>query len=78
MFGDAPAASESGTDKSGYLVLARKYRPQRFSDLIGQESMVKTLSNAFKTGRIAQAFMLTGVRGIGKTTTARLLVRALN
>ena len=78
MFGDAPAASASGTDKSGYLVLARKYRPQRFSDLIGQESMVKTLSNAFKTGRIAHAFMLTGVRGIGKTTTARLLARALN
>ncbi|WP_293611697.1 DNA polymerase III subunit gamma/tau [Ponticaulis sp.] len=76
MFGDEPAAPTSS--KSGYLVLARKYRPQRFSDLIGQESMVKTLANAFRTGRVAHAFMLTGVRGIGKTTTARLLARALN
>ncbi len=61
-----------------YLVLARKYRPQSFADLIGQEPMVRTLSNAFDTGRIAQAYMLTGVRGIGKTTTARILARALN
>ena len=76
MFGEAEAASPD--KKSGYLVLARKYRPQKFADLIGQESMVRTLSNAFKTGRIAHAFMLTGVRGIGKTTTARLLARALN
>ena len=63
---------------SGYQVLARKYRPSTFEDMIGQEAMVKTLTNAFKTGRIAHAFMLTGVRGIGKTTTARLLARALN
>ncbi|MGD9739804.1 MAG: DNA polymerase III subunit gamma/tau, partial [Bauldia sp.] len=55
-----------------------KYRPQRFEDLIGQEPMVRTLSNAFETGRIAQAFLLTGVRGVGKTTTARILARALN
>ena len=61
-----------------YRVLARKYRPQRFEDLIGQEAMVRTLRNAFETGRIAQAYMLTGVRGVGKTTTARLLARALN
>ena len=61
-----------------YRVLARKYRPQNFDDLIGQEPMVQTLSNAFKTGRIAQAYMLTGVRGVGKTTTARILARALN
>lgn len=61
-----------------YLVLARKYRPQNFDDLIGQEAMVKTLGNAFKQKRIAHAFMLTGVRGIGKTTTARLIARALN
>ena len=61
-----------------YRVLARKYRPQNFDDLIGQEPMVQTLSNAFKTGRIAQAYMMTGVRGVGKTTTARILARALN
>ena len=62
----------------GYRVLARKYRPQNFADLIGQEAMVRTLTNAIATGRIAQAYMLTGVRGIGKTTTARLIARALN
>ncbi len=62
----------------GYRVLARKYRPQNFADLIGQEAMVRTLTNAIATGRIAQAYMLTGVRGVGKTTTARLIARALN
>jgi hypothetical protein len=61
-----------------YRVLARKYRPQTFEDLIGQDAMVRTLKNAFASGRIAQAYMLTGVRGIGKTTTARLIARALN
>ena len=61
-----------------YRVLARKYRPSSFADLIGQEAMVRTLRNAFETGRIAQAYMLTGVRGVGKTTTARILARALN
>ena len=68
----------SMSEKSEYRVLARKYRPQRFADLIGQEPMVRTLSNAFASGRIAQAYMLTGVRGVGKTTTARILARALN
>ncbi len=63
---------------TGYRVLARKYRPQDFSDLIGQEPMVRTLTNAFEADRIAQAWMLTGVRGVGKTTTARILARALN
>ncbi|PWW00383.1 DNA polymerase III tau subunit [Hoeflea marina] len=63
---------------AGYRVLARKYRPLDFSDLVGQEPMVRTLTNAFATGRIAQAWMLTGVRGVGKTTTARILARALN
>lgn len=73
MFGD----EEMGAPE-GYQVLARKYRPRLFEDLIGQEAMVRTLSNAFLTGRVAHAFMLTGVRGVGKTTTARLLARALN
>src|SRR5690606_9393414 len=68
----------SGKGDTVYRVLARKYRPQRFDDLIGQEPMVRTLTNAFRTGRIAQAWMLTGVRGVGKTTTARILARALN
>jgi len=61
-----------------YLVLARKYRPNDFGALIGQDAMVQTLSNAFKTGRIHHAFILTGVRGVGKTTTARILARAFN
>ncbi|MEA2978031.1 MAG: polymerase subunit gamma/tau [Alphaproteobacteria bacterium] len=67
---EGPAAS--------YRVLARKYRPGTFDDLIGQEAMVRTISNAFETGRIPQAWILTGVRGVGKTTTARILARALN
>jgi DNA polymerase-3 subunit gamma/tau len=71
-----PASSEVAAVP--YVVLARKYRPQNFDDLIGQEVMVRTLRNAFAMGRIAQAYMLTGVRGVGKTTTARILARALN
>jgi DNA polymerase-3 subunit gamma/tau len=67
---DAPNAA--------HTALARKYRPRTFAELIGQEAMVRTLRNAFATGRIAQAYMLTGVRGVGKTTTARLIARALN
>jgi DNA polymerase-3 subunit gamma/tau len=66
------------SDTAPYQVLARKYRPQRFEDLIGQEAMVTTLRNAFNSGRIAHAYVLTGVRGVGKTTTARILARALN
>ncbi|MBI3701113.1 MAG: DNA polymerase III subunit gamma/tau [Afipia sp.] len=62
----------------GYRVLARKYRPSTFDDLIGQEAMVRTVSNAFEAGRVPQAWILTGVRGVGKTTTARILARALN
>ena len=61
-----------------YRVLARKYRPQTFSDLIGQETLVKTLANALQHGRLAHAFVLTGVRGIGKTTTARIIAKGLN
>ena len=63
---------------AAYRVLARKYRPSTFDDLIGQDAMVRTVSNAFETGRIPQAWVLTGVRGVGKTTTARILARALN
>src|SRR5882762_666496 len=66
------------TTAQPYRVLARKYRPSDFTGLIGQEALVRTLSNAFATGRIAHAFMLTGVRGVGKTTTARIIARALN
>src|SRR5215213_6125978 len=68
----------AATSPSAYRVLARKYRPRTFDDLIGQDAMVRTLSNAFATGRIPQAWMLTGVRGVGKTTTARILARGLN
>ena len=67
-----------GTAPEPYRVLARKYRPSDFTGLIGQEALVRTLSNAFASGRIAHAFMLTGVRGVGKTTTARIIARALN
>jgi len=70
--------SDTPAPATPYRVLARKYRPRDFSDLIGQEPMVRTLKNAFSAGRIAQAWMLTGVRGVGKTTTARILARALN
>jgi DNA polymerase-3 subunit gamma/tau len=73
-----PAAPAPPAPASPYRVLARKYRPKTFDDLIGQEAMVRTLSNAFETGRIPQAWMLTGVRGVGKTTTARILARGLN
>ncbi|MDE2472745.1 MAG: DNA polymerase III subunit gamma/tau [Bradyrhizobium sp.] len=87
--GAIPGASDSsqqgGFDPSGqpevgkpYRVLARKYRPSSFEDLIGQDAVVRTVSNAFDTGRIPQAWILTGVRGVGKTTTARILARALN
>ncbi len=75
MFGDDVAP---GSPDKPYVVLARKYRPEAFPDLIGQEAMVRTLKNAFATNRIAQGYMLTGVRGVGKTTTARILARALN
>src|ERR1700742_3979495 len=67
-----------GAPPEPYRVLARKYRPSDFTGLIGQEALVRTLSNAFASGRIAHAFMLTGVRGVGKTTTARIIARALN
>jgi DNA polymerase III subunit gamma/tau len=82
---DSESALKGGFDPSGaasagkpYRVLARKYRPSTFDDLIGQDAVVRTVSNAFETGRIPQAWILTGVRGVGKTTTARILARALN
>src|SRR5690348_8052535 len=74
----ANADQAAGTPSGGYRVLARKYRPASFDDLIGQDAMVRTISNAFEAGRIPQAWILTGVRGVGKTTTARILARALN
>ena len=82
LFGDAPPAPASQAAAPGaaspYRVLARKYRPTTFDDMIGQEALVRILRNAFATGRVAHAFMLTGVRGVGKTTTARIIARALN
>ncbi|HEX8938177.1 MAG TPA: DNA polymerase III subunit gamma/tau [Sphingomicrobium sp.] len=75
---DVPEQPERATSASPYRVLARKYRPQTFGQLIGQDAMVKTLANAIERGRIAHAFLLTGVRGVGKTSTARLIAKALN
>ena len=60
------------------VVLARKYRPQIFSDLLGQEALVQTISNAIKQNKLAQAYLLTGIRGIGKTTSARIIAKGLN
>ncbi len=85
MFGDpapvaspAPAATPAPAASQPYRVLARKYRPQTFSQLIGQEPMVRTLANAIARDRLAHAFLMTGVRGVGKTSTARLIAKALN
>ncbi len=75
---DSSGLSEGQKDESLYRVLARKYRPSTFADLVGQEALVRTLTNAIDTGRLAHAFILTGVRGVGKTTTARIIARALN
>ncbi len=74
----AEAKDQANNAPKSHAALARKYRPQVFAELIGQDAMVRTLRNAFATGRVAQAYMLTGVRGVGKTTTARLIARALN
>ena len=73
-----PTAEATPALQGPYRVLARKYRPQTFAEMIGQEALVRTLRNAIASGRLAHAFMLTGVRGVGKTTTARILARALN
>lgn len=71
-------SSKTVPSAAEYRVLARKYRPQNFDELIGQDALVRTLKNAIETGRVAHAFMLTGVRGVGKTTTARIIAKALN
>jgi len=68
----------SDASTSAYQVLARKYRPANFADLIGQDAMVRTLKNAFEADRIAHAFVMTGVRGVGKTTTARIIAKGMN
>lgn len=73
-----PTASASSAGSGAYRVLARKYRPQTFADLIGQDAMVRTLANAIDSGRLAHAWLMTGVRGVGKTSTARLIAKALN
>ncbi|MDJ0977154.1 MAG: DNA polymerase III subunit gamma/tau [Erythrobacter sp.] len=89
MFGDAPPepvqepapepmSADSKPSAQPYRVLARKYRPQTFSELVGQEPMVRTLANAIERDRLAHAFLMTGVRGVGKTSTARLIAKALN
>ena len=72
------AAAPPAGKASPYRVLARKYRPANFDDLIGQDVLVRTLTNAFDLNRVHQAYILTGTRGIGKTTTARILARAFN
>ncbi len=79
LFGEAEEIAPKAIAADGaYRVLARKYRPTKFSQLIGQDALVRTLTNAFTTGRLAHAWMMTGVRGVGKTTTARIIARALN
>ena len=70
--------SDDSTQTTGYQVLARKYRPETFADLVGQDAMVRTLKNAFDADRIAQAFIMTGIRGTGKTTTARIIAKGMN
>ena len=70
--------AEENTNENQYVVLARKYRPQNFEDLLGQDALVQTLTNAIQNNRLHHAYILTGIRGVGKTTTARLIARALN
>lgn len=72
------AMAEENTNENQYVVLARKYRPQNFEDLLGQDALVQTLTNAIQNNRLHHAYILTGIRGVGKTTTARLIARALN
>src|SRR5215204_4094662 len=71
----ATAPAEPGRE---YTVVARRYRPQQFADLVGQEAVAQALSNAIKSGRVAHAYLFTGARGVGKTSTARILAKCLN
>ncbi|UWQ28095.1 DNA polymerase III subunit gamma/tau [Leisingera sp. M523] len=75
---DTPSGTSGASGQSQYQVLARKYRPETFADLVGQDAMVRTLKNAFAADRIAQAFIMTGIRGTGKTTTARIIAKGMN
>src|SRR5947199_9692182 len=75
----APEAAESApASTTGYTVLARRYRPQQFADLVGQEAVARALVNALEGNRVAHAYLFTGARGVGKTSTARILAKALN
>src|SRR5437588_4052702 len=74
----APEAASPSAAKQAYTVLARRYRPQQFADLVGQEALVRALVNAIQTNRVAHAYLFTGARGVGKTSTARILAKALN
>ncbi len=80
LMSDTPVdtAMDTSQEPQAYQVLARKYRPETFADLVGQEAMVRTLKNAFESDRIAQAFVMTGIRGVGKTTTARIIAKGMN
>ena len=70
--------AEDNQNQENYVVLARKYRPQNFNELLGQDALVQTLTNAIKNNRLHHAYILTGIRGVGKTTTARIIAKALN
>src|SRR6185295_19707188 len=78
LAGTSAAGSATRKDPMSYVVLARKWRPMTFEDLVGQEHVSRTLGNAIQSGRVAHAFLFTGVRGVGKTTAARILAKALN
>src|SRR5215831_2018579 len=73
-----PPTAPAAADPAGYTVLARRYRPRQFADLVGQEAVARALVNALKSNRVAHAYLFTGVRGVGKTSTARILAKALN
>src|SRR2546423_348901 len=72
------AAAAAQVPTKGYTVLARRYRPQQFGDLVGQEPVAQALANAISSGRVAHAYLFTGARGVGKTSAARILAKALN
>src|SRR5438067_13369800 len=75
---EKPAAAEEHAAAEGYTALARRYRPQQFADLVGQEPVARALINALESNRVAHAYLFTGARGVGKTSTARILAKALN